>query len=102
VNPLDLASVVRQTHEGTTFSAIAGEEGDEVAAARAEGLSDREIAILRALASGLSNQAIGRELWVSEQTIKFHLRNVYRKLGLSNRTEAARYAHEIGLVDEPL
>jgi DNA-binding NarL/FixJ family response regulator len=36
---------------------------------------------------------------VSEQTIKFHLRNIYRKLGLSNRTEAAHYAHETGLVD---
>ena len=36
---------------------------------------------LRAVARGLSNQAIARELWVTEQTVKFHLHNVYRKLG---------------------
>ena len=99
VNPVDLPSVVRQTMDGTMFSALAEEDGDDEAAARANGLTDREIAILRALASGLSNQAIGRRLWVSEQTIKFHLRNIYRKLGLSNRTEAAHYAHEAGLID---
>ena len=99
VNPVDLPSVVRQTVNGTTFTALDDVDGDDAASVRAEGLSDREIAILRALASGLSNQAIGRRLWVSEQTIKFHLRNIYRKLGLSNRTEAAHYAHEAGLVD---
>jgi len=99
VNPVDLPSVVRQTMDGTMFSALAEEDGDDEAAARANGLTDREIGILRALASGLSNQAIGRRLWVSEQTIKFHLRNIYRKLGLSNRTEAAHYAHEAGLID---
>jgi DNA-binding NarL/FixJ family response regulator len=99
VNPVDLPSVVRQTMDGTSFTALVDDEADDVLAARANGLSDREIAILRALASGLSNQAIGRRLWVSEQTIKFHLRNIYRKLGLSNRTEAAHYAHETGLVD---
>ena len=99
VNPVDLASVIRQAVDRTTFTALAGEASDEQARARADGLSDREIAILRALASGLTNQAIGRKLWVSEQTIKFHLRNVYRKLGVSSRTEAARYAHEVGLVD---
>ena len=41
---------------------------------------------------------IGRQLWISEQTVKFHLRNVYRKLGISSRTEAARYAYRTGRV----
>ena len=36
---------------------------------------------------------IARQLWVTEQTVKFHLSNIYRKLGLANRTQAARYAH---------
>jgi DNA-binding NarL/FixJ family response regulator len=61
------------------------------------GLSERELAILRALARGLTNKEIGRELWVSEQTVKFHLRNIYRKLDLGSRTEAARYAIAHGL-----
>lgn len=62
------------------------------------GLSEREVAILRALARGLTNREIGRELWLSEDTVKFHLRNVYRKLGLTSRIEAARYAISHGLV----
>ena len=55
-----------------------------------------------ALARGLSNEAIGKELWVAEQTVKFHLTNIYRKLGVSNRTEAARLAYQNGLVESPL
>ena len=55
--------------------------------------------IVRAVARGLSNEAIAKELWVAEQTVKFHLTNIYRKLGVSNRTEAARYAFERGLVE---
>jgi DNA-binding NarL/FixJ family response regulator len=54
------------------------------------------------VARGLSNEAIGKELWVAEQTVKFHLTNIYRKLGVSNRTEAARLAYQNGLVESPL
>ncbi len=61
-----------------------------------------ETAILAAVARGLSNEAIGKELWVAEQTVKFHLTNIYRKLGVSNRTEAARLAYQNGLVDSPI
>ena len=39
-----------------------------------------------------------RELWVTEQTVKFHLSNTYRKLGVANRTEASRYAHMNDLI----
>ena len=62
------------------------------------GLTDREMEILKAVARGLSNQAIGKEFWVTEQTVKFHLTNIYRKLGVSNRTEATRFAYSNGLV----
>ena len=48
------------------------------------------------MARGLSNAEIGRELWLSQQTVKFHLTNIYRKLGVANRTEAARVAMERG------
>jgi DNA-binding NarL/FixJ family response regulator len=56
-------------------------------------LTDRELEILRLVAEGYTNGRIARELWVTEQTVKFHLSNTYRKLGVANRTEASRYAH---------
>ena len=61
-------------------------------------MTRRELEILRFVADGMRNARIGRELWVTEQTVKFHLSNVYRKLGVSNRTEASRFAHVNGLV----
>ncbi len=101
INPVDRPSALRQAVEGTVYSAIGlPEAGDS--AARAAGLTERETAILAALARGLSNDAIGKELWVAEQTVKFHLTNIYRKLGVSNRTEAARLAYQNGLVESPL
>ena len=102
VNPLDLASTLRQAVEGTVFHALGLPEEDEHSTARSVGLTDRELSILRAVAKGLSNQAIGKELWVTEQTVKFHLTNIYRKLGVANRTEAARHAYSRGLVESPL
>jgi DNA-binding NarL/FixJ family response regulator len=102
VNPVDIPSALRQALEGSVFNAIGlPETRVSEDAAKAAGLTERETAILKALARGLSNDGIGKELWVSEQTVKFHLTNIYRKLGVSNRTEATRYAYEHGLVDSP-
>jgi DNA-binding NarL/FixJ family response regulator len=100
INPIDLPSALRQAMEGTVYSAIGMPDRDNPA--RAAGLTERETAILTALARGLSNEAIGKELWVAEQTVKFHLTNIYRKLGVSNRTEAARLAYQHGLVESPI
>lgn len=100
INPIDLPSALRQAMEGTVFSAIGLPEKNDPA--RVAGLTERETAILAALARGLSNEAIGKELWVAEQTVKFHLTNIYRKLGVSNRTEAARLAYQQGLVESPI
>jgi len=99
VDVRDLASALRQAVEGTVFHALGLQHDSEGQLAESSGLTKREVAILKAVARGLSNQAIGRELWVSEQTVKFHLRNVFRKLGVGSRTEAARYAFEHGLVE---
>jgi DNA-binding NarL/FixJ family response regulator len=55
-------------------------------------LTPRELEVLRSVAEGHTNAEIGRELWLTEQTVKFHLSKIYRKLGVSNRTEASRYA----------
>ena len=58
-----------------------------------ENLTAREREILTLVADGLTNATIGKQLWVTEQTVKFHLSNIYRKLGVSNRTEASRFVH---------
>ena len=99
VEPVDLAAVLRTALSGSTFT-VWGVEAEPVPApvAGEASLSERENAVLEAVARGLSNREIGRQLWISEQTVKFHLRNVYRKLGISSRTEAARYAYRTGRV----
>jgi DNA-binding NarL/FixJ family response regulator len=61
-------------------------------------MTKKEQLVLDALARGLSNQQIAQELWVTEQTVKFHLSNIYRKLEVRNRTEAAQHALRRGLV----
>ena len=97
VDPFDLPAALRQAVKGTVFHAVGIE--DDGASAKEIGLTERELTILRAVARGLSNQAIGKEFWVTEQTVKFHLTNIYRKLGVANRTEATRYAYQHGLFE---
>jgi DNA-binding NarL/FixJ family response regulator len=99
VNPLDLASALRQAVEGTVFTTFVPAGVDEESPGAAAGLTERELAMLEAVTRGLSNQAIGKQYWVTEQTVKFHLGNIYRKLGVANRTEAAHFAFEHGLIE---
>jgi DNA-binding NarL/FixJ family response regulator len=99
--PIDLPSILRLVMERTIDEPIGMPDAQRKPEVIAN-LTDREVAILYALARGLSNEAIGRELWVAEQTVKFHLTNIYRKLGVSNRTGAARFAYQHGLVEPPL
>ena len=63
-----------------------------------DGLSGREVEILACVAHGLSNREIGRDLFISEHTVANHVRSILRKTGCANRTEAAIYAHRLGLV----
>ena len=65
-----------------------------------EVLTTREREILGLVAEGHSNSELARMLWVTEQTVKFHLSNIYRKLDVSNRTEASRWAQVHGLLTE--
>lgn len=64
-----------------------------------EPLSDRELEVLRHLATGLSNQAIADKLFVSLAAVKWHARNIYGKLNVSNRTQAVARARELGILE---
>jgi DNA-binding CsgD family transcriptional regulator/tetratricopeptide (TPR) repeat protein len=66
-----------------------------------DGLSPRELQILRLVAQGLSNRDIGARLVVSEHTAANHVRSILRKTGCANRTEAAAYAYGRGLTAAP-
>ena len=61
------------------------------------GLTRREVEVLELVSSGMTNRAVARTLWVTSETVKFHLSNVYRKLGVSNRVEASQWARENGI-----
>jgi DNA-binding NarL/FixJ family response regulator len=100
VNALDIASVLRQIRCGAVFHAPAcapRRAAAEEPHSCADSLTERETAILTAVARGLTTKAISRELWVSEHTVKFHLTNIYRKLGVANRSAAVRFALENGI-----
>ena len=91
--------LVREVAAGNVYHAFApvAETATETSRA-AEMLTARELEILRLVAAGLSNSRIAAQLWVAEQTVKFHLSNIYRKLGVANRTEASRWAQLHGLL----
>ena len=100
IDPAALGSTIRQIAEGGISMQTFGLAGSPAAhSAREVGLSARELEILKRVASGRSNREIAQELWLSEHTVKYHLTNVYRKLGVKGRTHAARYAFEHALAD---
>lgn len=103
INPLDLASTIRQVVEGNVFHprghGAVGGKAEPVPHRNPGGLTERELSILKLVAEGLSNLDIASKLYVTEQTVKFHLSNIYRKLGVGNRTEATRYAYRNNLID---
>jgi DNA-binding NarL/FixJ family response regulator len=103
-HPDDLASATRQAFDHSLFLAgaprlVASSAEIEDPAEEAD-LTRREREILRLVAEGHSNAKLARMLWVTEQTVKFHLSNVYRKLDVANRTEAARWAQLNGLLSQ--
>jgi DNA-binding NarL/FixJ family response regulator len=61
-------------------------------------LTDRELEVLRMLAQGRSNREIGARLYISESTVKFHVRNLMRKLAVSSRAEAAYTASKLRVI----
>jgi DNA-binding NarL/FixJ family response regulator len=99
----DLTSAVRQAFMHSIYLAGARPAPAPAAPAFDEspGLTRRELEILQLVAEGHSNAQLARMLWVTEQTVKFHLSNIYRKLDVSNRTEASRWAQIQGLLSNP-
>jgi DNA-binding NarL/FixJ family response regulator len=91
VHPVSLATLLREISRDAVVH-IPRRTGAKPARSDCP-LTDRELEILRLVAQGYTNGRIARDLWVTEQTVKFHLSNTYRKLGVANRTEASRYAH---------
>jgi DNA-binding NarL/FixJ family response regulator len=97
--PASVGLLIREVAAGNVFHAFARPAASNGAPSFVPNLTARELEILRWVAAGASNSGIARELFVTEQTVKFHLSNVYRKLGVANRTEASHYAHVHGLID---
>lgn len=103
----DLAVAIRQAFDHSIFLASSHDlqlpaRVPNGGAGRAETinvLTRREVEILRLVAEGHSNSALAKMLWVTEQTVKFHLANIYRKLDVANRTEASRWAHLNGMLN---
>jgi DNA-binding NarL/FixJ family response regulator len=103
-HPEDLASAVRQAFSHSVY--LAGRPAvspapvaESASVDDSPGLTRRELEILRLVAEGHSNAQLARMLWVTEQTVKFHLSNIYRKLDVANRTEAGRWAQIHGLLE---
>jgi DNA-binding NarL/FixJ family response regulator len=99
VDPAELAQALRRAAKEPVAEAIGRPEKRLDSALAEKGLTDRERAVLQALAQGLSNKEIARSLWLAEQTVKFHLTNIYRKLDVRSRTEAVHWAYEHGLTE---
>jgi DNA-binding NarL/FixJ family response regulator len=102
----DVGVAIRQTFSPSLFlpgvAPAPAANGAAVAAdahPAVEMLTKREREILQLVAEGHSNSQLARMLWVTEQTVKFHLSNIYRKLDVANRTEASRWAQLHGLLE---
>ena len=98
VDPATLAACLRSVMDGAAAAAGTGCAPPDDAAFTA--LTEREREILVQVSRGKSNADIAAGLWLSEQTIKYHLTNVYRKLGVKGRPGAVRYVFEHGRANE--
>ena len=98
----DVATAIGQAFERSIFHPAPRTDrrakSSSTGAAAAPRLTRREREILRLAGEGYSNAQLARIVCVTEQTVKFHLSNVYRKLEVSNRTEASRWAQVHGLL----
>jgi NarL family two-component system response regulator YdfI len=102
IEPRDLPSALRQALTRTVFQPLtrARRPARQFPDMDVD-LTKRELTILYALQRGETNKEIAGALCLAEQTVKFHLTNLYRKLEVTSRTEAVRYAYEHGVSERP-
>ena len=93
----EILNCIRKVHSGDTVvpSSLAAKLAERISGAE---LTEREMAVLRALAKGQSNKQIGRSLFISETTVKAHLKSIFAKLNVLSRTEAIAAAARRGIV----
>lgn len=113
ISPVNLISAIRAVHQGKAIinpglarqllDDMAGRgAASESARRRPYGLTEREIEVLVEVTRGLSDKEIAAKLFLSESTVKSHLRAVYRRLSLRNRAQAAAFVMEKNLLPVPL
>ncbi|MCL4534377.1 MAG: response regulator transcription factor [Bacteroidetes bacterium] len=105
---LELVGAIRAVHSGRkvlapsitdkVVSHLAGEPHGYGSAEMVETLTERELEVLQAVASGKSNREIADALFLSTNTVQVHLRNIFGKLGVGSRTEAVTHALREGLI----
>ncbi|HCJ11384.1 MAG TPA: DNA-binding response regulator [Clostridiales bacterium] len=96
----ELGEVIRRAHRGeSVLHPVASQRVmREMNAPKGESPTQREMEVLLLVAEGLSNKEIGERLFITERTVKAHITSLLSKLGLSDRTQLAIYAHTHGLV----
>ena len=104
VTPEEAARTIESSAEAGRFDpecarAVVAAAGEQPARTRwPEGLSDREVEVLRLVARGLSNREVAGELHISRRTAEHHVQHIYAKIGVSTRAAAALFAMEHGLL----
>ncbi|MEA4906276.1 MAG: response regulator transcription factor [Chloroflexi bacterium] len=106
IDPDELAEAIRRAKRGEAVinPRVAARMVKEIHGTRQAGinpfseLTDRELDVLRLIAAGKNNREIAEALFISEKTVKTHITNILSKLNLSDRTQAAVYAWQEGIV----
>jgi DNA-binding NarL/FixJ family response regulator len=89
--PRQTVATIRQVARGQMVFPLATRQAPASGERVHDTLTERELAVLAALSEGLTNARIARRLGITENTVKFHLQNLYLKLGARTRTEAVAW-----------
>jgi len=93
LDPLITQKVVSQFMNGKSLPDVMAQVGDEM-----DGLTNRELEVLRMVAQGLTNKEVAQQLYISDRTVQAHLSSIFSKLQVSSRTEAVMYAIRKGWI----